>query len=170
MLHETLDYCIKKNWTGEVLVFKQNDNIYHLSSYQVNMLTQNKVKQLLPVEIIQINQVWWWQYEIKNKISWQDWTKNALMKKMELNEFYQALYKVISKMEEYLLDIDSLLLNPEFIFKEENTYYFCSYPPKKRPFKEQMEELNDFIDNVIDMKDRETVKYTYKMREAYKKL
>ena len=170
MLHKALEYCVKNSWTGKRLVIKQNENIYNLSSYQVNILTQNKVKQLLPVEKIQINQVWWWQYEIQNKISWQDWAKNTSMKKRELNEFYQSLYKVFSKMEEYLLDIDSLLLKPAFIFKEENEYYFCSYPPGKRPFKEQVEELNDFIDDVIDIKDRETVKYTYKTREAYKKL
>lgn len=167
-MRNELEYHIKNNWTEKVLILVQDKDIQNLSGYQVNMLTQNKVKYLLPVEIIQINQNRWWQYEIKNKIAWKDWAKQHPLKKEEVRNFYQSLYKVLNKMEEYLLDIDTLLLNPAFIFKEENKYYFCSYPPAKRSYKEQMEELNDFIVDVIDIKNKETVEYTYDMIQTMK--
>lgn len=170
MTGNNLKYCIKDNWTEKVLILVQDKDVRNLSGYQVHMLEQHKVKYLLPVEIIQINQEWWWQYEIKNKIAWKDWVQQCPLRREEVKNFYQSLYKVLNKMEEYLLDMDTLLLSPAFIFKEENKYYFCSYPPAKRPLKEQMEELNDFIADVIDVKDRETVKYTYDMIQAYKKI
>ena len=60
-------------------------------------------------------------------------------------------------MQKYLLDIHCILLNPEYIFYEEEQFYFCYYPPKTSELWKDLHELTEYFVKHADYQDEESV-------------
>ena len=66
-------------------------------------------------------------------------------------------------MEEYLLDADSLLLEPDSLFYSTSKEAFgvCFYPFVKRNVRSQIQDLGEFLLNHINHEEEKVVKMTY---------
>ena len=59
----------------------------------------------------------------------------------------------LEEVQKYLLDIHCILLNPEYIFYEEEQFYFCYYPPKTSELWKDLHELTEYFVKHADYQD-----------------
>lgn len=133
--------------------------------YQVNTIRYNKIGGLIPVSFLIEDGEYRYFYDITGKESLFEQMKNRKYTLMEIRTILSDLYRCIRLMEEYLLDINLLLLEPEYIFwdKRKNEYGFCFYPEKKESFETSFKEILEHFMNFLDYQDENTVVLVYSM-------
>ena len=68
---------------------------------------------------------------------------------------------MIKNIEKYLLNIHCILLRPEYIFYEEEKFYFCYYPLKNTQLWEDIHELTEYFVKKADYKEKECVRLVF---------
>lgn len=132
--------------------------------YQVNTIRYNKIEGLLPVQFFIEDGEYQYFYDIS--------CKEALTSKMKLKKYtireirtiLSDLYRCTKRMEDYLLDINGLMLAPDYIFcDQQNQYCFCYYPAKSMAFEKSLEMLFEYFMNHLDYEDEVTIQLVYTM-------
>ena len=133
--------------------------------YQVNTIRYNKIEGLLPVHFLIENGEYQYFYDITCKEPLFDQMKNRKYTVKEIRTILSDLYRCIHVMEEYLLDINLLMVEPEYIFfdKKKNAYCFCFYPEKKGTFETAFRGLLEYFMNFLDYQDESTVVLVFSM-------
>ena len=70
-------------------------------------------------------------------------------------------YDVSGKVERYLLNVNCILMDPEYIFYTEEKYYFCYYPPKEKSLWEGFHHLSEYLVKCADYQDKECVQIVF---------
>lgn len=84
----------------------------------------------------------------------------------ELLGFLEQLLLVRKEIEKYLLKEDCLLLKPEYIFFEDNQYYFCYYPLAKESFWESFRKLTEYFVKKMDYQDSQGVQMMFALHQG----
>lgn len=143
----------------------ETDEIYE-EDYQIRMLSDNTLFGLLPMRGQGENDRSRYRFDITGKTSLRELWNEEKWDHEKLEQFMRQLIQVLYELNNYLLNLDSLSLRPEHIFKNEDTFYFC-YIPKKRDniwieFHVLMEE---FVKN-MDYEDKEGIYLAYELHKA----
>lgn len=122
-------------------------------NYQIRMIRENEPKGFLPVSCYVRENKSYFDYVVTGKSSIK-----AIYEKSEINwkdllNLVKQILEVIHVAEKYLLDIHKILLKPEYIFYEEETYYFCYYPLAEQDFWEEFKFLTQYFVKKADYQD-----------------
>ena len=169
-----MDRREKKQEDRERILYKNNGtNCYMVIMggeeprlpYQVNTIRYNKIEGLLPVHFLIENGEYQYFYDITCKEPLFDQMKNRKYTVKEIRTILSDLYRCIHVMEEYLLDINLLMVEPEYIFfdKKKHAYCFCFYPEKKGTFETAFRGLLEYFMNFLDYQDESTVVLVFSM-------
>ena len=169
-----MDSREKKQEDREKIIYKNNGtNCYMVIMggeeprlpYQVNTIRYNKIEGLLPVHFLIENGEYQYFYDITCKEPLFDQMKNRKYTVKEIRTILSDLYRCIHVMEEYLLDINLLMVEPEYIFfdKKKHAYCFCFYPEKKGTFETAFRGLLEYFMNFLDYQDESTVVLIFSM-------
>ena len=79
----------------------------------------------MPVRGRGMNGSSFYDYDVSGKISMKAMFERSEIKSKDIKTFLLCLGETIKSVEEYLLEKDCILLDPEYIFYEEEKYYFC---------------------------------------------
>lgn len=139
--------------------------------YQINMIRYNQIGTLLPIQFFIEDGEYQYYYDISQTNSYEKWMQHKKLCWDDIYGLLTQLYRTTSRMEDFLLDLEGILLMPEYIFcRQENTeYWFCYYPDKKESFEYSLCELLEFFLNHIDYGDDETVRRTYDLYQKVRK-
>ena len=134
--------------------------------YQLRMLEKNRIDGLLKVQLRQINQQSEFCYAISGRQSMTQRYENVCINVEEIKKLMAALNRTAGQLEEFLLNIDSLRLEPEWIYWKEDGEglpEFCYYPEEVpcKSFREQIRTLLQYLLNKISHKDSEAVNAAY---------
>lgn len=133
--------------------------------YQINMIKYNNIDGLLPVQFFIEDGEYRYFYDISCKESLAERMKQRKYSVKEIRTVMSDLYRCVQQMEEYLLDMDCLILEPEYLFTEKNNFkiQFCFYQDKKETFEKSLENLFDYFLNRLDYQDEKTVVLVYSL-------
>ncbi|MDY4970712.1 MAG: DUF6382 domain-containing protein [Lachnospiraceae bacterium] len=133
--------------------------------YQINMIKYNNITGLLPVQFFIEDGEYRYFYDISCRESIADRMKQKRYSIQEIRTVMSCLYRCVQKLEEYLLDTDCLILDPEYIFTEKDCFniQFCFYQDKKETFEKSLEKLFDYFLNQLDYQDEKTVILMYSL-------
>lgn len=134
----------------------EEDCLYK-DDYQIRMLQANHLEGLLPVRGRGMNGRSFYDYDVSGKISVKAMFERSEINSKDIKIFLFRLKEVIKTVEEYLLDKDCILLDPEYIFYEEENYYFCYYPIRKESLWKSFHGLTEFLVKHTDHKDKQCV-------------
>lgn len=134
--------------------------------YQMAMLKANSMKYLLPIGSRWIDESSYFDYDVTGKVSMQAIYEKNLLTGEELMAFLEQLLLVRKEIEKYLLKEDCLLLKPEYIFFEENQYYFCYYPLAKESFWESFRKLTEYFVKKMDFQDSQGVQMMFALHQG----
>ena len=134
--------------------------------YQLRMLENNRIDGLLKVQLRQINQQSEFYYTISGRQSMVQRYENVCISVEEIKKLMAALNRTAGLLEEFLLNIDSLRLEPEWIYwreEGEEQPEFCYYPEEvpEKSFREHVRTLFQYLLNKISHKDPDAVNAAY---------
>ena len=79
----------------------------------------------------------------------------------EIRDLMHSLYRVSNELEEYLLEPDSLFLEPGLIYRGKAGWRFCYDPSRRESFFLQLQTLSRFLLKKCDHNDEETSRMAY---------
>lgn len=138
----------------------EEKEIYH-EDYQMRMLQENKIEGLLPVRGRGVDEKSYFDYEVSGKVSVKSIYEKNTIDNAEIKKFLKSLINIMEDVERYLLNIHCLLLKPEYIFYDDENYYFCYYPPGGSNLWEEFHTLTEYLVKKADYKDQECVRIIF---------
>lgn len=129
--------------------------------YQMRMLWMNDIEGLLPVKGRGVDGASFYDYNVSGKISLQALYEKNKISGEDLKLFLRQLLGVMRETENYLLNIHCVLLQPEYIFYEDERFYFCYYPRAKQDVWEEFHRLTEYFVKQADYEDKECVRIVF---------
>ncbi len=148
------------------------DASLYQEDYQMRMLAANEIPHLLSIRGRGMDGSSCYDYDVSGKISVQALYERAKMSRQDLRQFLLQLRAAVKEVEQYLLRVEAILLEPEYLFYEEGTFYFCYYPPAEGDFWKKFHGLTEYLVKRADYQDQDCAKmilYLHKetMKENY---
>lgn len=158
-----LDVKYYKDYRHNYLIIKDNGSLSQ-NVYQQRMITENKIKGLLPTSEKHVNGELFLYYEITSKQSLQSSFDGKDININHLKKIFIQLKVVNDTLQKYLLDGSCLVLSPQYIFQNVETeeLFFLYYPD---PEVGTLTELMDFLIARVDDEDMEAVEAVYKIAD-----
>lgn len=158
-----LDVKYYKDYRHNYLIIKDNGSLAQ-NVYQQRMITENKIKGLLPTSEKHVNGELFLYYEITSKQSLQSSFDGKDININYLKKIFIQLKVVNDTLQKYLLDGSCLVLSPQYIFQNVETeeLFFLYYPD---PEVGTLTELMDFLIARVDDEDMEAVEAVYKIAD-----
>ncbi|MCF0146019.1 MAG: hypothetical protein HUJ73_05480, partial [Eubacterium sp.] len=133
--------------------------------YVLRMLSENRVPGLLPCRITRVDAETKLHFNISSVISFTDFMETFGVSRRLLEEFLKSVLNICECLEDYLLPVEGLLLDPGKMYVEQNRFefLFCYVPGEDRNYNEQMQSLSGMILPYLDREDRSAVVTGYQL-------
>lgn len=145
---------------GKKYIVIGNDELLE-ASYEVNMLERNQPKPFLPLTINWYNGSITLQYEISGAKSLSEYAARKEFDAKDLRELAKALDYLKNVVDEYLLNLDCVLLDEKYIFLDSSGFRFMYYPDSDGDFYANTKELWEFILARLDHREKSTIVSAY---------
>ncbi len=134
--------------------------------FQTFMLQENVIPGLLKTDIRYVDNKSCYHYDISGKISLQAKHEKMKLKSEDIHRLIQSILETIKEIKKYMLDGTGILLDPEYIYCEDESYYFCYYPPYEEELTKKFHRLTEFFVREVDYRDKEGVHVAYTLHRA----
>lgn len=148
----------------QVWMMIEIDEIYQ-ENYQIRMLRDNNVPGLLKVRGQGKNEKSLYRYDIRGKLPMEE-GKEKKWNYEELREFIKQLVAVLYELNEYLLDINCLSLEPSRIYKKEEKYFFCYCPGFQKNIRDEFHTLAEYFVRETNYEDMQAVAFAAALHRA----
>lgn len=140
-------------------------------NFEIRMLTGNSIEGLLKFRIKQEEKAKYYYYEITSKQPLSRLLELKEIEKEELRTLIVEIGAILKRIEDYLLSESSLLLNPEYIYIEPESYqvWLCYIPGYEKSFPGAMEKLLQYLLKKTNHKDNDTVVLAYRLYQESQK-
>lgn len=126
---------------------------YYEEDYQMRMLRTNAMEYLLQVMGRGIDDSSCYEYEVSGKLSMSAMFERGTMTAKDVEVLLLSIRGAIRETENHLLNVHCILLQPEYIFYEEERFYFCYFPPSRGNIWEGIHQLTEYLVKHIDYSD-----------------
>lgn len=137
------------------------ESVLYKEDYQIRMLEENQIEGILPVKGRGRNGCSFYDYDVSGKISMKAMYERSKISSQDMKKFLSQLKQVIYSVERHLLNKQCILLRPEYIFYEEERYYFCYFPLAKEDFWKEFHVLTEYFVKYADYEDQECIKMVF---------
>lgn len=134
--------------------------------YQIVMLKENQIPGILDMDVRHVDNQNQYHYDISGKTSFKILHEKVNLTSDDMKRLVNELLQAIQILKKYMLDGKCLLLDPEYIFCSDNSYYFCYYPFSKQDIREEFHRLTEFFVREVNYKDEEGVHFAYTLHKA----
>lgn len=159
-MKEIYERDLNQSW----LIFE--DEKGYMEDYQLKMIKANTIGHLLPLLWKGKDEGTQFRYDISGKVSMRSIFERKGLNHAEMQEFIGQLVEVMDEIKNYFLDANHIFLNPSYIFREKEVYYFCYYPMKKKSILQEFHELTEYFVKEVDYMDKEAVYLASELHKA----
>lgn len=145
-----------------ILEGEEGDN----EDYQIVMLKENQIPGILNMDVRHVDNQNQYYYDISGKTSFKILHEKVNLTSDDMKRLVNELLQAIQILKKYMLDGKCLLLDPEYIFSSDDSYYFCYYPFSKQDIREEFHRLTEFFVREVNYKDEEGVHFAYTLHKA----
>ncbi len=143
---------IKKETGRSYLVIDLTDEETDEEAFSLRMLTENRIKGLLPMRIRSINDKRSLYADVTDLAPLAVFCKNRQLSGSELGKLFQAISSIIRRLPDYFIDPSGLSFAADSIYTDGNEFSFCYLPGKSalddgNAAEELARELIVLIDN-----------------------
>lgn len=138
--------------------------------YGMRMLCDNPIKGLLPVSLHTFNGEKELYYDISSKQPMRLLYEKKELDREDLKRLLTGIQTAIDSLEEYLLDMECLIIDPEYIYINGTDYsvFLLYYPFTEENFEHAVYEFADYILERVCHEDEQAVIYAYGFYRAVK--
>lgn len=134
--------------------------------YQMKMLGAGEPEGLLPVKGRGLDDSSFYDYDVSGKVSFQALYERNKITGEDLKIFLRRFQMVLGEVTRYLLDINKILLKPEYLFYEDGNVYFCYYPPFQGDIWQEFHDLTEYFVKQADYGDKECVRMVFLLHKG----
>lgn len=136
-----------------------------LDGYELKMLEENKVDGFLPLHICFLDAIPEFHYKIDGMQTMEQKFCGAQIGFRELKEFLFCLYKIVKQAEEYLINVNHLIIKPQYLYLGERgkEIAFVFHPDYEVDAKLSFQEMTEFFLNYVDHRDSKAVLLVYRL-------
>lgn len=157
-----MEGIVRHEANNSYLIVKEGEQSKQ-EEFLLRMITENQIPGLLKVTRHQMNGERELYYHINDHMSLGEYCEKKQLGQKDLRNLLLGLCRILSHMEEYLLNVDTLVLEPDFLFlsssKEEMA--FCLYPFSKKEIRQQIREMGEYLLNHINHEEEDVVRMAY---------
>ena len=155
-----MNVSYKRELNHNYLVLEQEE---YQENYQTGMLLKNKIPGFLECRMSRFDRGASLFYEITSRQSLRLVLERKKLKLPELLKLLRGMYQAVCSCEEYLLDVERLLLTPDFIYidPDEWTSFFCFFPFETQDPGGELLELAEYFLDRLDRQDSGAVTLGY---------
>lgn len=159
----------RRDYQKSSLVFEK-EWADHVSYFQLEMLLENDIKGLLSCSSHSFNGEDQIYYDITGKQTLACIYEKKQMKETDVERLLFGIRDVLLQLQEYLLDENKLLLQPEYIYIDLSTkeISFCFYPFWDGNLSQAFMELAEYLLEKIDHEREEAVVAAYQFYRLVK--
>lgn len=128
-------------------------------NYQLQMIRENSISGFLKVSACRNDNCSRYIYDITGRTTMKRALENGVYGKQDIQEFMKQLLAMIAAGNNYMLDVNCVILDPQFIFMKENDYYFCYYPALDQTLPLSFHGLTEHWVKHIDYDDYASVAF-----------
>ena len=160
---EEMQVEYRKDIRNQYLVINSEMTEKELNDYRVNMMIENRIPRFAACRAEYLNGKELLYYDITGRISIRDYLNEHKADESFFTGLFSGIADVIENMQEYLLDTDGLLLDPEYMFadREGKNISFIYYPFRNGSFSENCRSLSEKLLGSIKQDDICAVKAGY---------
>jgi len=134
--------------------------------YRKRMLCENRIQRILKTEVRYLDEEEQYYYDTTGKISLKTCFERKKLGFEDIKELVDAILQAIVELKKHMLEGDGLLLEPEYIFCQDEKYFFCYYPAQKKSITEAFHELTEYFVREVDYEDEKGVHLAYVVHKA----
>lgn len=136
--------------------------------YQLEMLSANRIPGILDCRLQMMDGKAALYYEITSHQSLRLVLERKRIEAKELQRLLESLQKAAESCREYLLDGNRLLLNPDYIYLEPDSWEisFCHVPFVEQEMQEELLLLAEYLLERLERKDQQAVALGYEFYRA----
>ena len=140
-------------------------------SYECQMLEENVIDGLLRFQTRQSNGLIQFYYEITSRQPLGRLLENRTISGEEIRRLVIGISNVLDQIERYLLDESSILLTPEYIYVEPDSFriWLCLVPGVRQDFPGAYSELLEYILGKVNHQDKDSVVLAYGLYQETRK-
>lgn len=137
------------------------ENKAYKEDYQIWMIQMNEIDGILPMKGRGMDGRSCYDYDVSGKISMKALFERSKISGKDIKIFLKQLKNTIFEVKKHLLNTDCILLNPEYVFYEEDKFYFCYYPLSEKNVWEEFHKLTEYFVKQADYEDKECVRMVF---------
>ena len=134
--------------------------------YQMRMLKVNRPEGLLRVRGRGVDGRSFYEYDVSGKVSMKALYERGKIRENDLKQFLASFQTAVREAENYLLNVHRILLKPEYIFYEDDRFYFCYYPPADQDLWTEFHLLTEYLVKQADYQDKEAVRMIFLLHKG----
>lgn len=134
-----------------------NSTISYEENYQLKMIKENRITGLLKVAVCDRDNCGEYIYDTSGMSNMKREFDKIVCDKEDIKKFLKQLMNLIISARDYMLDINCIVLDPQYIFCKDNEYYFCYYPPLQQSIISGFHDLTEYWVKVVDYEDYSSV-------------
>ena len=130
---------------------------------ETQMLTENRIEGLLPMQVCTVNRVTRYQYPVSGKAAIKQLYEKAEMNADAIRQLIEGIRKAFLSAEEYLLQAEHILLDPAYIFcdRTDGSVCLCACPVWEGSLQKGMQDLADYLISVTDHSRDDAIDLSY---------
>lgn len=132
-------------------------------NYEIRMITENRIRGLLPCVNQKHDQVTEYFYEITGHQSMGLLYERKKLSCAQLRNLLRELERTLEASKEYLLNPDHFLLDPDMIYihTQSEKLYLCYFPGYSKDIRESFLDLAEYLLGKIDKNDAQGIEFGY---------
>ncbi len=156
-----MEVTFKHSYNNNLMIIRDNELL--INDYKINMIMKNKIEGLLDIYIGCVNGGAELSYVISSKQSVKELFFKEKMKYDDIRILIKGILYLSKELREYLLNINHIILKPEYIFLDINRIEvgYCYYPNNNGNFYEDFNSLLQEIIIITNHNDYKAVELIY---------
>lgn len=156
---------LKRDLNKTYLILCSEEKQYQ-ESYETEMLMQNQLDTILPLQVLRVNAEIQLLYDITSKQSLKDCTERVKLSMKTLHKLFLSIDEVTREIKKYLLDTENIVLDLEHIYCKEDRFYFCYCPWEKQDLLTSFRKMLEEILGNLDYRDTAGVELAYHLYQS----
>lgn len=156
-----MEVSYKRDLSSNYMILKGDDQC--AQNYEVHMITENRIYGFLPCICQNREKSAEYFYEITGRQSMQLLFERQKLGYEQLRTILKELSLALEASAEYLLNMDHILLSPEFLYLSPDLkkLYLCYHPGYQKPIREAFLEWTEYLLSKLDKNDSRGIEFGY---------
>ena len=151
---------LKRDLSKTYLIISSDESICE-ETYETEMLLKNNLQMFLPLHVLRIDGRSQLFYDVSAKQTLKACAQRVKLNASTIQNLFQSIENLEKEVRDYMLDMESVILNLDHVYTKEGRFYFCYCPWEKKEVMTSFRELLEEILGDLDYHDTKGVELAY---------